>query len=86
MDTLAKRMDWKYCYISTTSFLFLVVTFFWLLKILHRSSIGLDIRPQSAFTAFRALLLSANYSAERSGQVWQPAADSNVRLSLYFYI
>jgi hypothetical protein len=26
MDTLAKRMDWKYCYISTTSFLFLVVT------------------------------------------------------------
>jgi hypothetical protein len=29
-----------------------------------RSSIGLEIRPQSVFTALRALLLSANYSAE----------------------
>jgi hypothetical protein len=29
-----------------------------------RSSIGLEIGPQSAFTAFRALLPSANYSAE----------------------
>ncbi len=28
------------------------------------SSIGLEIRPQRAFTAFRALLPSANYSAE----------------------
>jgi hypothetical protein len=30
----------------------------------HRSSSGLEIRPQSAFSAFRALLLSANYIAE----------------------
>ncbi len=29
--------------------------------------------PQSIFTAFRALLPSANYSAEWSGLVWQPA-------------
>jgi hypothetical protein len=29
----------------------------------HRSSIGLEIRPQSTFTAFRALLHSENYSA-----------------------
>jgi hypothetical protein len=35
------------------------------------SSIGLEIRPQSAFSAFRALLPSANYSAEWSGPVWQ---------------
>ncbi len=41
----------------------------------HRSSIGLDIRPQSAIAAFRALLLSANYSAEWSGREWQPAAE-----------
>jgi len=27
-----------------------------------RSSIGLEIRPQSAFTAFRALMPCANYS------------------------
>jgi hypothetical protein len=30
----------------------------------HRSNIGLEIRPQSAFTAYRAPLPSANYSAE----------------------
>jgi hypothetical protein len=29
-----------------------------------RSGIGLEIRPQSVFIAFRALLLSVNYSAE----------------------
>ncbi len=29
-----------------------------------RSSIGLEIGPQSAFSAFRALLPSANYTAE----------------------
>ncbi len=47
----------------------------------HRSSIGLEIRPQSVFTAFRALLPSANYSAEVSGRVWrQPAANTNGRL------
>ncbi len=33
-------------------------------KQMHRSSIGLDIRSQSAFFAFRALLPSANYSAD----------------------
>ncbi len=42
-----------------------------------RSSLGLEIRPLSAFSAFRALLPSANYSAEWSGRVWQPSADSN---------
>ncbi len=40
-----------------------------------RSNYGLEIRPKSAFTAFRALLPSANYSAEWSGPVWQPTAD-----------
>jgi hypothetical protein len=42
----------------------------------------LQIRPQSALTAFKALLPSADYSAERSGRVWhwQPVADSNGRL------
>ncbi len=40
-----------------------------------RSSIGLEIRPQSAFSAFRVLLPSANYSAEWPGRVWQPSAD-----------
>ncbi len=49
-----------------------------------RSSIGLKIRPQSAFTAFRALLPSANSSAEWSGRVWQPSADSNVRLEHHY--
>ncbi len=32
-----------------------------------RYSIGLDIRQQSAFTAFRVQLPSANYSADGSG-------------------
>ncbi len=61
----------------TTSFLYLVV-----------SSIGLEIRPQSAFTAFWALLPSANYanySAEWSGRVWQPAAYSNGHLAHIFF-
>ncbi len=40
------------------------------------SSIGLKIRSQSSFSAFRALLPSANYSAWWSGQEWQPCADS----------
>ncbi len=34
----------------------------------HRSRIGLEIRPQSAFIAFRALLPSANYSADSNGR------------------
>ncbi len=34
------------------------------------SSTGLEIRSESAFTTFRALLLSANYYSELSGQVW----------------
>jgi hypothetical protein len=41
---------------------FFVVTL--AIKNLLRSSIDLDIRPQSAFTAIKALLPSANYSAE----------------------
>ncbi len=49
----------------------------WLIKKNPRSSIGLEIRPQSAFSAFRALLPSANYCAEWFGGVWQPSADSN---------
>ncbi len=36
----------------------------WLLNEKHRSSIGLEIRPKSVITAFRALLPSANYFAE----------------------
>jgi hypothetical protein len=36
------------------------------------------------FSAFRALLLSTNYSAERSGRVWQPAAENNGRLAHFF--
>jgi hypothetical protein len=47
------------------------------------SSIGMEIRPQSAFTAFTAHLPSASYSAELSGQVWQPAADSNGYLEYF---
>ncbi len=34
-----------------------------------RPSVGQEIRPQSAFSAFRPLLPSANYSAEWSGRV-----------------
>jgi hypothetical protein len=45
-----------------TSLVFLVVTL--ALNKKHRSSIGLEIKTQDAFTAFRALLPSANYSAE----------------------
>ena len=45
---------------------------------------GLEIRPQSAFSGFRALLSSANYSAEWSGWVWQPSADSNGLLAHHF--
>jgi hypothetical protein len=48
------------------------------------SSISLEIRPQSLFTAFRALQPSANYSAEWSGRVWLPAADSNDLLAHIF--
>jgi hypothetical protein len=45
----------------TTVFLYLVVTLAF--KKNPRPSIGLDIRPQSAFTDYRALLPSENYSA-----------------------
>ncbi len=44
------------------------------------------IRHQSAFTAFRAFLPSKNYSAEWSGRVWQPSADSNGHLAPFFKI
>ncbi len=36
----------------------------------HRSSISLEIRPQSAFTVFRA-----SYSTGWSGRLWQPLSD-----------
>jgi hypothetical protein len=49
----------------------------WLYKKNPMSSIGLEIRPQSAFSAFRALQPSANYFAEWSGRVWQLSADGN---------
>jgi hypothetical protein len=52
----------------------------------HRSSIGLEFGPQSAFTTFRAFLPSANYYAEWSGRVWHPAADSNGSLALFLLI
>ncbi len=45
----------------TIAFLFFVLT---LALKMPRSSNGLEIRPQSAFTVFRALLPSVNYSAE----------------------
>ncbi len=45
----------------------------WIFKKKFRSSIGLEIRSQSVFTALRALLPSANYTAEWSGRVWQLA-------------
>jgi hypothetical protein len=47
----------------TTVFLYLVVTLAFYKKN-PRFSIGLEIRPQSSFAAFRVLLPSANYSAE----------------------
>ncbi len=47
------------------------------LKKIPMSSIGLEIRSQSSFSAFRALLPSAIYSAWWSGQEWQPCADRN---------
>ncbi len=50
------------------------------------SSIGKEFRRQSAFTAFRGLLPSANYSAEWSGWVWQPAADSNSCLAHFLKV
>jgi hypothetical protein len=65
----------------TTVFLYLVVTL--ALKKNPSYSIGLEIRPQSAFTAFRVLLPSANYGAEWSVGVWQPSADSNGHLAHY---
>jgi hypothetical protein len=46
----------------TTVFLYLVVTLAF--KKNPRSSFGLEIRPQITFTPFRALVLSANYTAE----------------------
>ncbi len=49
----------------------------WLFRKNPRSCIGLEVRPQSAFYSLRALLPSANYSAEWSGQVWQLSADRN---------
>ncbi len=68
----------SYIYLDflTTSFLFLVVTL----------ALKQNPRPHSAFTDFRALLPSANYSAEWFGWVWQPAADSNGRLANFFKI
>ncbi len=48
------------------------------------SSIGLEIRPQGALSAFRPLLPSANYSGEWSGLVWQPFADSNGLLAHHY--
>ncbi len=67
---------------SCAVFLYLVVA----LAILKnpRSSIGLEIRPESAFSAFRALLPSENHSAEWSGWVRQPSADSNHLLGHYY--
>ncbi len=50
----------------------------------RRTSICVEIRPQSAFIAFRVLLPSANNSADWSGRVWQPSADNNGHLTLFF--
>jgi hypothetical protein len=50
----------------------------------RRTSICVEIRPQSAFLAFRVLLPSANNSADWSGRVWQPSADNNGHLTIFF--
>ncbi len=39
----------------------------------------------SALFAFKALLPSADYSALRSGRVWQPSADCNGHLAQLFF-
>jgi hypothetical protein len=62
-----------------------VLWWHWLFKKNPRSSIGLEIRPQSAFSDLRVLLPSANYSAEWSGWVWQSSADSNGLLEHHYF-
>ncbi len=64
-------------YFLTTSFI--CILWWHMLEKNSRSGIGPEIRPQSVFTGFRDLLLSENYSAEWSGRVWQPSADSYSR-------
>ncbi len=56
------------------------------LKKNHRSTVGLEIRPQSDFPAFRALLPSASYSAGLSGRVFKPTAYGNGCLVRFFHI
>jgi hypothetical protein len=58
---LKMALDTVYLDFLTNVFLYLEVT---LALKNPRSCIGLEIRPQSAFTNFRALLPSANNSAE----------------------
>ncbi len=53
-------------------------------KKIPRSSIGLEVKPQSAFSVQRALLPSANCSAEWSGFVWQSSADINGLLGHHY--
>ncbi len=48
------------------------------------SSIGLEIRPQGALTAFKALLPCAKYFAEWFKRVWQPDADNNGGFAGFF--
>jgi len=77
-----------YLHFLTTSFLYLVVTldFKKVLGLVLAGKSGLKARPQSAFTAFRALLPSASYSAEWSGGVCQPVADKNDHLAHFLKI
>jgi hypothetical protein len=63
--------------------LYLVVTL--ALKKNSKSCIGLKVKLQSAFNALRDLLPSANNSAEWSGRVWQPPADTNGCLTHFFW-
>jgi hypothetical protein len=56
------------------------------LKKNSKSRIGLKVKLQSAFNAFRDLLPSANNSAEWSGRVWQPPANTNGCLAHLFSI
>ncbi len=74
--------SWLHLDFLTTVFLYLVVTLAF--KKNPMSSIGLEIRPQRAFSSFRVLLPSANYSAQWSGRVWQPSADSNDLLAHHY--
>ncbi len=71
------KIVWSYIYLDflTTVFLYLVVT------LAIKKILGLVLVWKS-----RALLPTANNTAECSGGVWQPSSDSNGRLAPFFQI